>query len=91
MKPEAQCHPEGVAVYAAGGWSEDRAFYPGRSAALPRPETDGVLPAPQGAGMERQRSAEVIVVGDTGRRRAEQAVPKKGRAFNGDRRRRRRV
>ncbi len=54
MKPEAQCHLEGVVVYAAGGWSEGRAFYPGRSAALPRLGTGGVLPAPQGAGWSRR-------------------------------------
>jgi len=66
-------------------------FTLGGLAALPRLETGGVLPALARCGMEPQRSAEVMAIGDTGRRRAEGAVPGKGRAFDGDRSRRRLV
>ena len=41
----------------------------------------GVLPAPQGVGMGRQKSAEAIVVGMTDRRRAEHEEPDGGLAF----------
>ena len=33
---EARCHPDRTGVYAAGMWEESHAFYPERSAVLPR-------------------------------------------------------
>jgi hypothetical protein len=33
--PEARYHPDRMCVYAAGGWGESHAPYPGRSACLP--------------------------------------------------------
>ena len=59
---------EGLGVDAAGMWDEGHASYPGRSAGLPC-----------ATGTERrrdgwQKSAEAIVAGKTGRRRAEHGV-----------------
>lgn len=54
------------------------------------PGYGGVLPALRGAGRERQKSAEAVVVGVTDRQRAEHAVPEECRPFDGDERRRRR-
>jgi len=57
-KPEARYHPEGAAVDATGLWHESHASYPGRSVVPPL--ATGVLPAPRGVGMERQKSAEAV-------------------------------
>ena len=81
--PEARYHPEAAAVDAPGRWHEGHASYPGRAAVLP-----AVLPLLRGIGMGHQKSAEAIVVGNTGRRRAEHETPDGRWAFEGDRRRR---
>jgi hypothetical protein len=60
-RPKARYHPEGAAVDATGIRHEGHAHYPGRSVALPL--ATGVLPAPRGVGMGRQKSAEATVVG----------------------------
>src|SRR5438477_436350 len=65
VRSKARYHPEGAGVDATGTWHEGRAHYPGRPVVLP-PAT-GVLPPPQGVGMERQESAEAVVVGNTAR------------------------
>ena len=81
-KPEAQYTLEGAAVDATGIWHEGHASYPGRSADLPLEASGlrGVLPAPRGGGMGRQRSAEAVVA-KTIRRRAEHDRPEEGLDF----------
>ena len=58
---KAQYHPEGAVVDATGIWHEGHASYPGKSAVLPNPSGERVLPALQGVGMGRQMTADAVV------------------------------
>lgn len=87
QKPEARYHPEDAAVDATGIWHEGHATDPGRSVVLP-PAT-GVLPASQGVGMGRQKSAEAVVVGSTKPAKGRTSSTGGGRSVDGGNRCRR--